>query len=218
MEIPKSQFDLLVDQVRELTARVHRLEILLRVSPPEAASPPVVVPAKMDAPRPPVQTPEVARPAPPPPAFAVPSETVDRTDLEARIGSHWLNRIGIAAVLIGVSYFLKYAFDNGWIGPAGRVTIGLIAGIAVVLWSERFRSCGYRIFSYSLKAVGIGVLYLSLWAAFQVYQLIPSGVAFFCMLVVTASTCALALTQDAEILAAFAITGGFPPLSCSQPE
>jgi len=120
-----------------------------------------------------------------------------------------LNRVGIAAVLIGVSYFLKYAFDNNWIGAAGRVAIGLIAGIAVVLWSERFRSRGYRIFSYSLKAVGIGVLYLSLWASFQVYHLMPSGVAFACMLIVTASTCALALSQDAEILAVIAITGGF---------
>jgi uncharacterized membrane protein len=133
--------------------------------------------------------------------------TADR-DLESRIGSQLLNRIGIAAVLVGVSYFLKFAFDNNWIGPAGRVAIGLIAGIAMVVWSERFRSKGYRAFSYSLKAVGIGALYLSLWAAFQVYALIPSGVAFVAMLAVTAATGVLAITQDAEILAAFALIGG----------
>jgi len=130
-------------------------------------------------------------------------------DLESRIGSHWLNRIGIAALLIGISYFLKFAFDNNWIGPAGRVTIGLIAGIAVVSWSERFRTKGYKAFSYSLKAVGIGTLYLSLWAAFQRYNLIPSGVAFAMMFLVTASAAAMALAQDAQILAAFALTGGF---------
>ena len=112
-------------------------------------------------------------------------------------------------MLIGVSFFLKLAFENNWIGPTGRIAIGLLAGIAVVLWSERFRSRGYKAFSYSLKAVGIGVLYLSLWAAFQVYHLMPSGVVFACMVVVTAATCALALSQDAEILAVFAITGGF---------
>lgn len=130
-------------------------------------------------------------------------------DLESRIGSHWLNRIGIAALLIGVSYFLKFAFDNNWIGPAGRVTIGLLAGVAMVVWSERFRDKGYKAFSYSLKAVGIGAMYLSLWAAFQVYSLIPSGIAFFMMLAVTAATAAMALAQDAQILAAFALTGGF---------
>jgi uncharacterized membrane protein len=145
----------------------------------------------------------------PPTPVAHASAPADEGDLESRIGSHWLNRIGIAAVLVGVSYFLKYAFDNNWIGPAGRVTIGLLAGIAVVVWSERFRTRGYQMFSYSLKAVGIGVMYLSLWAAFHVYGLIPGGVAFIAMLAVTASTAALAIAQNAEILGAFALTGGF---------
>ena len=143
------------------------------------------------------------------PVAASKTVATGNADLESRIGSHWLNRIGIAAVLVGVSYFLKYAFENNWIGPAGRIAIGLIAGVAVVLWSERFRARGYRIFSFSLKAVGIGVLYLSLWASFQVYHLMPSGVVFACMLIVTAATCAMSLAQDAEILAVFAITGGF---------
>jgi len=137
------------------------------------------------------------------------ADNQERIDLEARIGSHWLNRIGITAVLVCAAYFLKYAFDNKWIGETGRIAIGLISGIAIVLWSERFRSKGYRLFSFSLKAVGIGVLYLSLWAAFQVYHLMPSEVVFACMLVVTCATCAMALTQDAEILAVYSIVGGF---------
>ncbi len=130
-------------------------------------------------------------------------------ELEKKIGQYWLNRIGIAAMLIGVSYFLKYAFENNWIGPAGRIAIGLIAGIALVLWSERFRAKSYVAFSYSLKAVGIGALYLSLWGAFQIYHLIPSAAAFVAMIIVTGSTIALALSQDAELLASFAMIGGF---------
>jgi uncharacterized membrane protein len=85
----------------------------------------------------------------------------------------------------------------------------LIAGIAVVVWSEWFRMRGYQTFSYSLKAVGIGALYLSLWAAFQAYSLIPMSVAFAAMVVITAVTAGLALLQNAEILAAFALAGGF---------
>lgn len=134
---------------------------------------------------------------------------MDEADLESRIGSHWLNRIGIAAVLVGISYFLKYAFDNNWIGPAGRVAIGFVAGIGMLLWSERFRARGYPIFSYSLKAVGVGAMYLSLWAAFQIYRLIPGEVAFVAMLFVTASTATMALAEDAQILALFALAGGF---------
>jgi uncharacterized membrane protein len=192
--------------VGELTARVYRLEQALNLRPglPQPAST--------------AQTPPpTAPPAPPYPIVAdipsrqtqAPSAKTGGADLESRIGSHWLNRIGIAAVLIGVSYFLKFAFDNNWIGPAGRVTIGLLAGIAIVVWSENFRRRGYLIFSYSLKAVGIGVLYLSLYAAFQVYSLVTGGVAFTMMFVVTAATALMAWAQDAEILAAFALVGGF---------
>jgi uncharacterized membrane protein len=129
--------------------------------------------------------------------------------LEKKIGQYWLNRIGIVAVLIGVSYFLKYAFDNNWVGPGGRIAIGLLLGIGLVLWSERFRKRGYSAFSYSLKAVGIGTLYLSLWGAFEIYHLIPAAAAFLAMATVTAATIALALTQDAELLASFALIGGF---------
>ncbi len=40
--------------------------------------------------------------------------------LESRIGAQLLNRIGILAVLIGVAWFLKLAFDRNWIGPPVR--------------------------------------------------------------------------------------------------
>jgi uncharacterized membrane protein len=205
--VDSSQSDLqaLRALVVDLAQRVERLERKLNVVAPEV--PTVQVSA--------TQVPQPSQPSAAAPQLferiAEPESHAgtDQADLESRIGSHWLNRIGIAAVLIGVSYFLKYAFDNNWIGPAGRVTIGLLAGIGIVVWSERFRSRGYQVFSYSLKALGVGVLYLSLWAAFHVYALIPSEVAFAAMLAVTASTAALAISQDAEILAAFALTGGF---------
>ncbi len=195
--------------VGELTARVFRIERALNLPSgvaaeaprPQASSPPPS-PAAEAKPAPP------AMPNIPPRPASVVSGKQSSADLESRIGSHWLNRIGIAAVLIGVSYFLKFAFDNNWIGPAGRVAIGLLAGITIVVWSENFRHRGYRIFSYSLKAVGIGVLYLSLYAAFQVYSLIPGSVAFTMMFAVTATTALMAWTQDAEILAAFALVGG----------
>jgi uncharacterized membrane protein len=204
----------------ELTARVFRIEQAL--NPPPKIAPAPVDQGKIDdgnmvegrTDRPPLSPGSapasplpLTSPAPSPSRISSAVRSVP--DLESRIGSHWLNRIGISAVLIGVSYFLKFAFDNNWIGPTGRISIGVLAGIAIVIWSERFRSRGYRVFSYSLKAVGIGILYLSLYAAFQVYSLIPSGVAFVMMFAVTAATAVMAWTQDAEILAAFALIGGF---------
>src|SRR3954463_9382984 len=180
--------------VGELTRRIYRLEQRLGVE-----SQPTT-PLQPDAPPVPTsQSPrtETRQGVPPLPAPLSVAERMfehrksETGDLEQRIGSQWLNRIGIIAVLIGVSYFLKYAFDSGWIGPGGRIAIGLLAGIGIVVWSEWFRGKSYVVFSYSLKAVGIGVMYLSLWAAFQLYHLIPAGVAFFAMIVVTAATAAL---------------------------
>ncbi|MBV9340027.1 MAG: DUF2339 domain-containing protein, partial [Acidobacteria bacterium] len=176
---------LLIEEVRELKRRVERLEQLSR--PASAAQPSIPAAGVLHI------SPPIKR---------------GHAGLETRIGSHWLNRAGIAAVMIGVSYFLKFAFENHWIGPVSLVLTGLVAGIALVIWSERFRRAGYRIFSYSLKAVGIGVLYLSIWAAFQVYHLVPASVAFLSMVVVTGASCGLALLQDTETLAMFAITGG----------
>jgi len=77
------------------------------------------------------------------------------------------------------------------------------------VWSERFRKHGFNAFSYSLKAVGSGVLYLSLWAAFQLYHLLPAGAALGAMILVTAWNAYMAWSQNSELLAAYALAGGF---------
>lgn len=224
------ELELLRSQLAAVTARVYALE-QGAAGQPEAANsavPPEVVAAAPSSPMPkppdvigtqttgspagrtplsPV-TAEPKQAIPPLPTFAHVSRAPS-DDLERKIGQYWLNRVGIVAVLTGVSYFLKYAFENNWIGPSGRVAIGLLAGAGLLLWSERFRAKGHPAFSYSLKAVGLGTLYLSLWAAFQVYQLVPVEVAFGAMAAVTAATIVMAWTQNAMVLAAFALAGGF---------
>lgn len=220
MDIPDGDLEVIRQLLGDLSARVDRIERKLGMpqhpvapaAPVATATRPVdaasAATADTSSPVSPLRAPYPLVPPQPVPSRST-ATLHPEPDLESRIGSHWLNRIGIAAVLVGISYFLKFAFDNNWIGPAGRVTIGLLAGVATVMWSERFRVRGYGVFSYSLKAVGIGALYLSLWAAFQVYNLVPAGAAFVMMLAVTAAPAAMALAQDAQILAAFALAGGF---------
>ena len=193
-------FGTLEDQLRELRSRVQILEEALKArgivvdrEPLIAAAPPPIAPQSPTLPDRAegyaASSSELA--SPPPPyspqfAFAQPEAPRDTRSLESRVGSQWFNRIGILAVLIGMAWFLKFAIDNEWIGPLGRVVIGLVAGAALIGWSERFRAKNYVAFSYSLKAVGTGVLYLSLWAAFSLYHLIPSSLAFIAMIAVTA--------------------------------
>ena len=220
MASPGDEFAALWAQIAALTARVYQLEQTIGAG--SARREPAVPEARMPAPVPP--PPGEFRQVPPKeessaarPTLQTPArETMfhaasagEGASLEKKIGQYWLNRIGIVAMLIGVSYFLKYAFDNNWIGPSGRVGIGMLTGIGLVLWGERFRKQGHKAFSYSLKAVGIGTLYLSLWGAYQLYHLIPAAAAFAAMAVVTGATIALALAEDAEVLASIALVGGF---------
>jgi len=204
----------LEQQIAQLTARVFRLEQTLRehgITPQEAATvPESVVAQSFERPAGPIVPPVVpAEPASSSFNTLHTAAAKDSRSLESRIGSQLFNRIGILAVLIGMAWFLKLAIDNHWIGPLGRVLIGLIAGAGLVAWSERFRAKGYAAFSYSLKAVGSGILYLSLWAAFSLYHLIPSGVAFAAMILVTAFNGFMCWVQDSELLALYAIVGGF---------
>src|ERR1039458_1502013 len=193
----------LEEQVGELRSRVRRLEEALTrqgiLSQEFALQPPTKHASATQASAPPPPPPGIEQAAAPWTAalpIAAPSfgsysmaAAEDERSLENRIGSQWFNRIGILAGLIAMAWFLKLAVDNHWIGrwigPSGRVLIGLCAGAGFIAWSERFRMRGYVVFSYSLKAVGSGTLYLSLWAAFSLYHLIPPPVAFAAMVLVT---------------------------------
>lgn len=128
--------------------------------------------------------------------------------LESRVGSFFLNRIGVIAVLVGMALFLKLGVDRRWFTPPLQIGIGLLVAVGLVLWSERFRRRGFAAFSFSLKALGTSVAYLSFWAAYSVYALIAPGTAFAAMVVVTAANGVLAWLQDSELLAVYALAGG----------
>jgi uncharacterized membrane protein len=191
----------LARQLSALTARVSQLEAELEQLRRNTAAPqgsPVGYPPDLKAPDRPESTVAVTRRIRQP-----------RASLESRIGSQVFNRVGIVALLIGAAWFLKFAIDERWIGPAARVMIGVVAGSGLVGWSEWFRTREYKAFSYSLKAVGTGLLYLSLWAAYTLFGLIPSSVALLAMVLVTAANAWLCWRQNSEVLAFYAAVGGF---------
>jgi uncharacterized membrane protein len=123
-------------------------------------------------------------------------------------GGRWLGRIGIAALFIGIAFFLKYAFDNNLIDEMGRVLLGLVAG-AIFIASGQFLRAKYQQYSYLLIGGGGAILFLTLWAAFNLYHLISQPVAFGSMIVVTVIVTSLAIMDDALLLAILALLGGF---------
>src|SRR5215470_3932831 len=123
---------------------------------PSAPAPPTVVPhmpavappsVPSSAPSP-LSVPEIPRPREvsphrpeisvfaAPPLHASQTKSSSTLDWETIIGGRWLNRIGIVALIGATTFFLKYAFDNNWIGPRGRVAIGILLGASMLPWSQ----------------------------------------------------------------------------------
>jgi uncharacterized membrane protein len=130
-------------------------------------------------------------------------------DLESLIGRRWIGWVAILLILFATGFFLKYAFDNRWIGEVGRVAIGIMAGVFMTLSGFRYFRRGWKVFSQILTSGGVALLYLSTYAAFGYYQLIPQAAAFAFLALLIAEAAALALLYEAPAIATMALIGGF---------
>jgi uncharacterized membrane protein len=146
-------------------------------------------------------------PAPLPAARPV-AAPADDLDLETRVAGRWLNRVGLVAVVIGVAFFLKYAVDNAWVGPAGQVSLGVLLGAGLVAWSTRLHGAGHVYFADGLTGLGGAVVYLSLWAGGAYYALLPLEAAFAAMVIVTAALVGIAIGRGSQRVALLALIGG----------
>jgi uncharacterized membrane protein len=138
-----------------------------------------------------------------------PRKTTD-TSLENAIGTRWIGRIGMLAILFGVAFFLKYSFDNKLIGETGRVMLGIFCGAAFIGMGEYLQNKKHLgLYGQLLSGGGLAVLYLALYAAFALYHLIPAPLATAGMLAVTTTGMTLSVRYTAYSLAAIALLGGF---------
>ncbi|MGH9481180.1 MAG: DUF2339 domain-containing protein [Terriglobales bacterium] len=209
-----SGFTDLGGQLAALTRRVHALEQALREAGIALAARPAP-PAPLTPPRMASQ-PEHALAAAAAaaavglaPEEAAPPPSLPADSLEERVGTHWFNYLGVLAVIVGLAWFLKLAMDRGWIGPAERVLIGVATGLILMYLGDRCAQRGLAVSGFGLNAAGTGALYLSLWAAHALYQLVPAAAVFVGMAAVTAYNGLRCWRDDSELFAALALVGGF---------
>jgi len=188
----------------ELTALRREVATLRQLVQPSTA-------AKVQAPEPaPPPLPPVLRPAgvpsPVPPIVSAPKS---RASTEVAVGQKWFLGIGVFVLLLAAGFFLKYAFDEKWIGPAVQVTLGFVAGALLFVGGEICRRRKLRGLDIALAAVGLGVLYLSVYAANQIYALIPDALTMFVILLVSAVGLTVAAAWDSRSLAVLAFLGGY---------
>jgi uncharacterized membrane protein len=129
-------------------------------------------------------------------------------DLEKFIGENLINKIGIAILVLGIGYFVKFAIDQDWINEIGRVFIGILAGGGLIGLAHRMRHT-LPAFSPVLVGGGLAVLYFTVAIAFHEYRLFPQAAAFIIMVVLTGFSILLSVTYNRVELAVLSLLGGF---------
>ncbi|MEW5756243.1 MAG: DUF2339 domain-containing protein [Pseudomonadota bacterium] len=117
-------------------------------------------------------------------------------------------RVGIIVLFFGVAFLLKYAIEQQLLPIELRLAATALGAIGLIGlgWRLRERRSGYALL---IQGGGIGIFYLTVFAAAKLYQLLPLGLALLLMVAVVALSSVLALWQNSRALAAFGIAGGF---------
>jgi len=191
-----------VRRLRELVIamnyRLAALESMQRITAPPPPKPTPVAPSQEAAPIPAAGV---------PPREGKPARVKER-EWEQILGGNWLASVGVIALIIGAGFFLKYAFDQNWLGPTARVILGIVAGLVMLglgyYWQKR-----YPILTQVLSGGGIAILYLSIFASFAIYDLVHFYVACAFLLLVSIASALLALRYNSMALAIIGILGAF---------
>ena len=134
-------------------------------------------------------------------------EEMPKKNFELKLGQ-LLNRLGVIAVVLGLSIFLKYSFDNQWIGPTGRIIIGIILGLA--LWAGgEYTKKKYTKYAQGLLGGGSLAIFFSIYAGYSFYDLYSQVAAFLALIVVMAITVVLAVRHESRAIGILGIIGGY---------
>lgn len=147
-------------------------------------------------------------PQPPAPPQVAPPVRQNRP-IEADLVATWAARMGAIATFIGIAYGYKYAVDRGIIGPTGRVLTGVAFAVAFLLGAEWTERLSWSRLTQALDGGGVGILYLSVWVAFDRYALITAPAALAGLFATSMLACALALRRDSMVLAIVGTIGAF---------
>ncbi len=153
---------------------------------------------------------EIAPGSPPPPAASPPPRSEPAGFWRWFGEGNWVARIGLGLLFIGVGALYRYAAAQGWLDfPVEYRFIAVaVAGIAALAFGFRQRS-RRPVFALSLQGAAIGLLMLTVFSAYRLYHLLPAGLCFVLLIVLTVCCALLAIIQNSLGLAVFGIIGGF---------
>lgn len=147
-------------------------------------------------------------PAEPSPGRAEPTPTFWESLPEWVTGGNPLVKIGVVILFFGVAFLVKFASEYGLLPIELRLAAVSLGGLALLGTGWRLRERRLR-YAAALQGGGVGILYLTIFAALRLYQLLPAELAFGLLVVICALSAFLAVLQDSRTLAILGVSGGF---------
>lgn len=123
-------------------------------------------------------------------------------------GENLLVKIGVVILFFGVSFLVKYAAQHGMFPLELRLATAALGGCGLIGTGWRLRD-RRAVYAQVIQGGGIGILYLTTFAAMRLYHLIPTMAGFAFLVTVCALAALLAVLQDSRSLAVLGTTGGF---------
>lgn len=173
-------------------------------APPRTVDPPSLelqLPDEIESPRPSPKQPITDQPAPDA------GDPMDRVKAFI-LGGNLVVRVGVVVLLFGFAFLVKYAAARDLVPLEVRLAAAFAAGIALLVigWRLRHKRFGYAV---TLQGGGIGVMYLTLFAAARLFDLVPLPFTFLVMVGLVVFSGILAVLQDAAAMAVLGAAGGF---------
>ena len=177
------------------------------MAPLPAAEIPFSAELTVDAPAP------LAQPADPSPVAAAPPSP---SPVEAASPPAWewllrgnpMARAGVVILFFGVAFLLKYTYQHVQVPIELRLTAVAFAAVLLLGIGWRLR-VSREAYGLALQGGGVGLLYLTIFAALRLFGLLPEAPALLLLLAVVVLSAVLAVLQNSQVLAMLGAAGGF---------
>jgi uncharacterized membrane protein len=149
--------------------------------------------------------------AAPPPRVPAEPGLIERGIAAAKswlLGGNTVARVGLLVLFIGVAFLLRYLAEHTRIPIELRLAAVALGGVVLLVfgWRLRERRPGYAV---TLQGGAVGILYLTVFAALRLYDVLPALPAFALLAALAVLSAVLSIAQNARALAALGATGGF---------
>lgn len=124
------------------------------------------------------------------------------------LGGNTILRAGLVVLFLGLVFLARLVAQAG-LFPIELRLVAVAAAGAALLGVGYWKRLDRTEFGLHLQGAGVAVLYLTVFAAARIYEVLPPGAAFVFMVVIAGFGAALAVLQNSQTMALASFAGGF---------